>query len=314
MIPPKLLFTRLPTSPHLHKIIETSNHIPPQALSSLLHHNCIAVLVKNFLPQSSVNSYINKIEEMIQQGKTKNWMISQSDDKLVKSDVDTIGMPLNIAVAQKQEDLYYDMALTNTRLFREWSLEQQCLSPFDKLRLELDEIHPFGAILGRETNPPYRPRNAGLVRVMKRNTAAVAAADNNNNNQEGLIHCDDIGVHSISHGVFSANIYLQTSLVGGELDIWPVLFETEEDLYKNAFAIGLLTTQSGDEISQKILRQHILPVEPPITIKPQSGDLILLNVQRPHAVKGPLHGPRLRLSAQTFITNNGEGKPLVIEV
>jgi len=128
----------------------------------------------------------------------------------------------------------------------------------------------------------------------------------------GLVHVDDVDVLSPDRGAFSANVYLQNSAAGGELEVWPVALSTRDALLANAPAIALLTTMSGDPAAQRALRDEVLP-GPPVVVSPAPGDLVLLCVQRPHAVRGPLHGPRLRLSLQAFVQHHGHGAPLTME-
>ena len=184
-----------------------------------------------------------------------------------------------------------------TRRFRG---EEGQASPLDRLRLELDEAHPFGCMVGRDEES-RRLRAAGLVRIMRRSAA------------KGLVHMDDVAVLSPELGTFSANIYLQNAAAGGELEIWPVAFYSSEVLEENAAAVALLTTMSGDPYAQRALREHVLP-GPPLVISPRPGDLVLLCVQRPHAVRGPLHGSRPRISVQTFVSRAGPRAPLTMEV
>lgn len=290
------LIPRLPISPAARIVVETAERIGPAALSALLRHECGAVVVRGFLSKEATKTAVELILKA--SAPRTNWLISQGDGQLVESDVDTIGTPLNVAKAKGREavDRYYVEALDTSRLFRAVDL----LGPLDKLRLELDEAHPFGCVLGRDETT-RSPRAAGLVRIMQRSSS------------RGLVHMDDVDVVSPDRGVFSANVYLQNAASGGELEIWPVTLSSEKDLMDNAAAVGLLTSSSGDPLAQRALRDSVLP-NPPVVIAPQPGDLVLLSVQRPHAVKGPIHGARPRVSVQTFVTHRGVNMPLEVEV
>jgi len=249
--------------------------------------------VRDFYPEPHRQAMISKIEGLIANKKSANWQVTNLEGNLMDSDVDTIGIPLNMAIAQHKVQEYFDNSLASTRQWR----DQLVMSPIDKLRLELDEVHPTGCQIGRDG---ARLHAAGLVRIMKRSMAS------------SLVHIDDVGETISNIGTFSANIYLQTAMVGGEVEIWPVSLPDKETLMDNAQAISLLTT--ADVAAQAALKQHVLPLGPTLIIKPKPGDLLLLCVQRPHCVRGPIHGPHKRLSFQTFVVNQSPQHALKVEV
>jgi hypothetical protein len=295
------MFKKLPIDENAKRILESSGpYIPKDSLSLLFKHEIGCILVRNFYPQSLINGLVTDIENIVENSSSliSNWRISQSDGKLKPSEVDTIGIPLNVAKGNGTLDEYYATSLDSIRRFR--GVHGERLTPIDKLRLELDELHKFGCQVGREDSQIRRLNSAGLFRIMKRS------------HTKGLIHMDDVGEISTKIGVFSANIYLQTSLVGGEVEIYPITFRTKKDLMDHALEIGLLTSFSGEMEAQRVLREYILPGNP-LVVKPQAGDLLLMCVQRPHAVRGPIHGPKLRINAQCFILHE-ENQPLRVEV
>ena len=284
-------------------VLESHNHIDERHLRALLAHECVAVVVRGFLSPEAAAMHAAGVEAALARREETNWLVSSgatneaAKGEMVRSEVDTLGTPLNVAMAQGASGVqsYYASSLKWTRRFR---ADVGAISPLDKLRLELDECHPGGCVLGRDENT-HQPRSSGLVRVMRRTTS------------RGLIHVDEIATLSPTSGVFSGNVYLQTSLVGGDLEIWPVAARSQDELRNHAAAFALMTR--SDDVSQRMLREGgVLPASPAV-IKPQAGDLVLLCVQRPHAVRGPVHGPRARISAQTFIVHSGADKPLAVE-
>lgn len=125
---------------------------------------------------------------------------------------------------------------------------------------------------------------------------------------EGFIHVDDLAPLSPTQGLFSANIYLGLPPTGGELHIFNLAFWTRWQFYANAQTLSLLTLP--DQQAQHLLRSKLMKLSPPLKLRPDPGDLVLLCTQRPHAVQGfPLGS---RVSLQSFITHH-EGKPLVID-
>jgi hypothetical protein len=116
---------------------------------------------------------------------------------------------------------------------------------------------------------------------------------------------DELAPLDPRRGLFSANIYLAMPPTGGELHIWPVAFKSRWDFYRHASTLSLLT--SPDEDSQRRLR---LRLPPPLRLRPDPGDLIILCAQRPHAAQGFPIGVRATL--QSFLTHN-EGGAITID-
>ena len=80
------------------------------------------------------------------------------------------------------------------------------------------------------------------------------------------------------------------------------------DFYRHAATLAALTAPPGaDAAGQQRLRASL---PPPLRVRPEPGDLVLLCVQRPHAVQGFPLGERASL--QSFITHKA-GEPLRLE-
>ena len=169
----------------------------------------------------------------------------------------------------------------------------RALPAIDKLRLELDEVWQHGAMLARDSE--RRPFRAGAGRVMRPNGRWGS----------GFIHVDELAVMTPRKGLFAASVYLRMPPTGGELDIYNVHVGSRWEFYRNAATLSCLLQQ--DAGAQARLRRR-LPA--PLRIAPAVGDLVIMCVQRPHAVRGFSAGTRV--SAQTFITF-GEGEPLLLD-
>ncbi|GMI30979.1 hypothetical protein TrCOL_g6229 [Triparma columacea] len=201
------------------------------------------------------------------------------------SDVMTIGMPSSSSSEENSSLLLpppHDPSLH----------PNDNLHPISKLQSVLSSLHPSPPTL---STPPCLPR------VMRGPTRW----------RSGYIHVDDLSPLSPSRGTFSANIYLSNPppssgfprpgapKLPGSLDIWPLRY-TRAQFYLNAPFLSSLTSLSPS--SQSVLRKKL---GDPITIEPEEGDLVILCVQRPHAVTGFKEG--YRVSIQSFLEHEPNG-------
>lgn len=124
---------------------------------------------------------------------------------------------------------------------------------------------------------------------------------------DGFAHVDDLAPLSTSGGAFSANCYLRQPAAGGDLELWPLGPRSRWDFYRNAHTLSKLT--SIDEGDQRALREA-LPAPKILRVRP--GDLVLLCVQRPHAVTGWASAD-VRASLQSFLTFRGDAAALTLE-
>lgn len=161
------------------------------------------------------------------------------------------------------------------------------LTPIDKLRLELDEEWPLGAALATLES---RKMFAGLLR--KFDEAAYAEP------HQDVFHWDAPSSPEAREVItqLGGNIYLKMPPDGGELVTWPVsLSEQEYDARKNPGSYG-------------ISEEH-LP-EFSVSIKPEQGDLVLINANCVHAVRPAKGGPRITWSC--FVGYKGDDKALCV--
>ena len=100
---------------------------------------------------------------------------------------------------------------------------------FNKKRLELDEIWPYGAGLARDDKNLDRCKSGGLTRITKGPTRW----------KNGFIHVDEMAPLNTNSGYFSANIYLQLPSSDDKeepvLDIWPLDIRNRWDWYKVSY-------------------------------------------------------------------------------
>lgn len=247
-----------------------------ESLRRLFSHETAGLVVEGFIRSpEALGSRLAGLESV------RNWSVSSSRG-LESSDVGTVGLPFNMATG----DEYHASVAAATATLRDLCGGP---TPLDQLRASLDDF--WGASVRRRDG---RPMHAGLARVMRGPTRW----------RDGFVHVDELAPIKKMQGVFSANIYLTMPPEGGGLEIWPVAFRSRWDFYKNAPTLSALTVQDAD--AQARLRRK-LPA--PLTLTPKAGDLVLLCVQRPHAVTGFASG--VRVSLQSFLTV--EPNSLVLE-
>lgn len=135
------------------------------------------------------------------------------------------------------------------------------LTPIDKLRLELDEVWPYGATIGRLDG---RKMFAGLGRVFDEGSGAEPHQD--------ILGWDAPNCPQAATLIqqLAANVYLTTADEGGELMIWPrSLTKAEYERCRRPGSYGVLP--------------EYLPAEY-ATIQPEIGELILFCSRNVHAV------------------------------
>lgn len=177
---------------------------------------------------------------------------------------------------------YFDIARKTQEDFRQ--AFEPIGSPLDTLRCMLDEIWPQGAHLQTLFG---KKMFVGLSRMVEPNTTFLAHHDIFRDDAPETIESESI----ISQ--FGANIYIQMPEVGGELLMWHKNMTTAEfDLKRNA--------EYGINIDA-------LPC-PDIVVKPKTGDLLIFDSHKLHAVSSPRDRSRLALSF--FIAYRGDNQPL----
>lgn len=270
-------------------IERNSRYLSEESLKRLVNHECLAIVVENYVDSSLSKRLGEAIEGLDQQ---YNW--STTTRGLESTDVaSALGLPFNVAVGSGRVEEYCRGVPDATKKLRE--LSGGFASPLDRLRTDLDDAWPQGCSVKRERG---RPMHSGLARVMRGPTRW----------DKGFVHVDELAPLSSTQGLFSANVYLDLPRPedGGHLELWPVAFRNRWQFYANAPTLSALTVQDRD--AQMRLREKL---PDPLVVKPRPGDLVLLCVQRPHAVAGFAQGKRVSL--QSFITHQGPDRPLLLE-
>jgi hypothetical protein len=190
-----------------------------------------------------------------------------------------IGISYNTTDGKEQDDptfdAYYKAALPNMMATRKASLPY--LAPIDQLCVHLDNA--VGARIARFDG---KTMFVGIGRITK--SEAVKLQDQP--------HFDSVPAKYGIEKQFSANVFLTVPSEGGELEIWnhrPLTLEEIDNVDPNSD----MRTIMGDSF----------------LIKPEQGDLIIINPRRPHAVRTYSKGTRI---STTCFIGYRSGKPLVL--
>lgn len=260
--------------------IEEISALNTECLNRLFNDEIIALVVRNYFDPS----LCKKIgDEIAQNDSLEKYYYEVSDKGERKSlflGVSRLGVSFSTTFGRDrmgtETKRYYEVALNNIGRVR--SFFSPYLSPIDKLRLELDEYYSNGSKLGTFEK---KKMFTGIARVTHKDMDF----------QEKMPHVDSLPSEYNLERQYSANIYLTVPDSGGEIVIYPLapLSASEVDDF---------------EINEELWRSK-LPEG--VSIKPNAGDLIIINTRRPHAVKK--FSEKNRVSLQTFIGVN-KGEPL----
>jgi len=216
---------------------------------------------------------------VLKDSKVTSWYLGKGRSR-VKTDMSySIGIPVqHTAISKQALKKYQKESLHWIRKVRDVFAPE--LSPLDRLRLELDEVWPYGA----NVSPFLKKKGfVGLFRVMRPEDLYPGIAG-----KMGICHIDE----SIQNMQFSSNIYLDVPQKGGELSIW----NTSLNSHTSRSQLYKLLDYAFDPEIQEIIHDRL---GKPFIIKPRPGDLVILDSSRPHAVAGFSRGTRI--SIQSFL-------------
>ncbi|QJD90149.1 2OG-Fe(II) oxygenase [Duganella dendranthematis] len=256
-------------------------------IDALFSRSALALIVKNFCGREQSAAMSDWF--FYHEGR-QNYRYSDATGHLHHSDTDRVGVPFSefykflLDPSTSQHDIECirrDLARTSQEHMESISRQFMPLeSPIDSIKFLLNALWPSGAKVA--TFMGLQPC-IGLARIIA--PGAKLQADSNP-------HLDWLppSIASLDRQ-FSAITYLDVPAKGGELEIWNVSLDR----------IMFLIETRGT------LRRVDLP--DPISIKPEIGDLILIDTRNPHAVRGFEEGRRI---VQTcFIGAKGDN-PLLL--
>ncbi len=242
-----------------------------EALEALLNREVIALVIRAFCGKQVTAKLSAWFEKHPSRA---NYRWSDTRGVLRNSDTDRVGVPLNelypILFSAEAKNCAVRDALRNfgaSAYAHTLSIRELCrpyIMPIDELRLQLDEAWPFGAHIANFGG--IRP-HVGVARLVSADVERPCEAEP---------HLDWLPPEVKSfEEQFSGIVYLDVPDTGGELELWDI---------DRSSMINLIRDRDA-------LKRCDLPA--PVVIRPQCGDLILINTRYPHAIRGFPSGRRI---------------------
>ena len=249
-------------------IIRTAEKITLDDLKNIFSEKIECIKIPNFFPGDLCSIISQKIL-----GRSDKGCFNKANEigriGLAHFEIDTI----------ERFNEYHNNAINNIDRLRK--IFNPYLSPVDHLRLILDEIWPSGAKLETLYG---RKCFIGICRIIDQSVQLLAHNDRLDRDSP-----DSIQAASLVKQL-SANIYIQTPYTCGELALWKKEPKNEDEYKK------MKNGKYG--IETKLLGA------PDVIIAPRSGELVIFNARRYHAVYQG--NGRSRINVGMFIGYRGE--------
>ncbi|MDA9951204.1 hypothetical protein N9D31_01390, partial [Oligoflexaceae bacterium] len=192
----------------MKKVIE-ANRLSADDLNTFVRGDALALVVRGFYPDSD-RVDLDSIENHDAIEEYRYVTHKDGEKHELPFGVKRLGLPFSSSFGESSDSQarqnYYDKALPQIHQLRR--LFSPLLSPIDMLRLELDELWPQGAGVGRLES---RLMFTGIVRITEAETDIL----------EVRPHVDSMTPDMPIERQHAANIYLDTPSEGGELVIYP---------------------------------------------------------------------------------------------
>jgi hypothetical protein len=251
----------------------------------IVEQNCSALVIRNFLEEE----LIEKLRQYISTQRHENYLHDVEDGDNVKIGhygVNRIGMPFNLTFSDCGEEIfeeYHRQAHDHCQ-----KVEQICsphLTPMQQVIDKIGTVWEQGIEVGKRQG---KVMSSSIFRITLPNNKDVETP-----------HCDSLPADKTfiqgSNGFeaqFGLNIYIDAPNSGGELLVWD---------------IPALTLEEASQNNNKLPNAENFPE--PKSVSPNSGDLIIVNTRKPHAI-GSFEGKE-RTAISCFI-GFSSGLPLQI--
>ncbi|MNV37684.1 hypothetical protein D3C71_1292130 [compost metagenome] len=256
----------------MRSLVIDSAQLSHDALLKLIDGECLALRVRNFFDPALCQQLTTRI--MTYEG-LRSFKYATNMDRFGPSLAEVAG-------SEDALGEYLATAVDEVAKFRR--LCAPFLSPIDLLRLQLDEAWIAGANLATVS---ARKAFTGVARILRDGGFTGPHQD--------ALASPHVDLSSFIAEQLAANIYLQTSTHGGQLELWDLHLEREE--YQSIRSPGKVG----------ITREKLRACD--VALKPEQGDLILFRSTRLHAIREASGAPRVTCSS--FIGYHSVNEPLV---
>lgn len=237
-----------------------------EALHQVFFGDALAIRVTNFLETTLCQKLARWYENHPQRYKYTTEVYKNGKLLQIYLGVLRIGTPYNLTYGKSKNDPIWDKYYLDAQINMQARKSTCCpqIDPIELLKLDLCQISKNGAIIG---NFDQKPMFAGIGRITMPNAIAGAVQP----------HCDSLPEQYQLEGQCGVNFFLETPEKGGELEVWDMNPLTPLEIKK--------MNQEKKWQSQKSY-----------LIKPEQGDLVIINTRRPHAIRTFTQGKRISLS------------------
>ncbi|MCA9069170.1 MAG: 2OG-Fe(II) oxygenase, partial [Planctomycetaceae bacterium] len=252
--------------------VKNLTELTGESLEKLFHGELLAVQIAGFYEPRAAAALAQRVS------------LQSYDAEFNAREILKAGMSLfEVNGSDSQAEKYFGTASSYRQFIR--SLAYPFVSPLDMMIREFDEVWPGGAHIW---NLGGRKAQAGLVRAAANGVSFRPHTD----------RCDwdapQFKETSELLAQFAANVYLQCPEHGGELELWDwcpdrVDYETHR---------ASINGQPDYSLNRDVLGP------PQVVISPNTGDLIIFNAWKVHAVRQSLG--RTRVAQSAFVGFRGE--------
>jgi hypothetical protein len=243
----------------------TLTELDEVSLFELVHGRCLAVRVKNFIPESHALEIANKLLD------AKTWDRYETEGA---HGIEINGKALFECGGNRTCAEYFDGALPTRRAVRRLLAPLAC--PMDQMQAELDSAWKPGT---QVLTLSGKKCHVGLQRCFRTGGEAL------HHNDRARI---DFNHPKTARMQFQLGINTYLSMAaGGELELWNL--EPDDALY-DATRYDFGPTYA--------IRAEFLP-EPDLVIRPVAGDFIIFNAAKIHRVR-PVLGDGVRVTVSAF--------------